>query len=76
VPFLSFEVNLPEFRSEGIECIHSLSRIAPDGEFNYVVDCREGLILKQWLPCKEFSKAFETCQESSVEVFWRNHKRN
>jgi FkbM family methyltransferase len=71
VPFLSFEVNLPEFRLDALECIKSLCLIAPEGEFNYVTDCREGLVLKQWLSHKEFARAFEACAEPSIEVFWR-----
>jgi FkbM family methyltransferase len=71
VPYLSFEVNLPEFRPEGLECLDLLRRIEPEGRFNYAVDCRVGLALTEWLPAAEFSKVLEACQEPSVEVFWR-----
>src|SRR5262249_42745152 len=30
VPYLSFEVNLPEFRPEGLECVQILARLARD----------------------------------------------
>jgi FkbM family methyltransferase len=31
VPYLSFEVNLPEFRPEGLQCVKLLERLAADG---------------------------------------------
>jgi FkbM family methyltransferase len=71
VPYLSFEVNLPEFASEGLECIELLNKIAGNGEFNYVADLRAGLELKQWLPHQDFVRLFEEVKDSSIEVFWR-----
>jgi FkbM family methyltransferase len=71
VPYLSFEVNLPEFQAEGLECINILREIAADGQFNYTVDCQHGLVFEQWLPQREFTRVFEQCEEASVEVFWR-----
>jgi FkbM family methyltransferase len=71
VPYLSFEVNLPEFQSEGRECIEVLGRLAQDGHFNYAADCRTGLMLQQWLPQKEFLVKFDSCIAESVEVFWK-----
>ena len=47
---LSFEVNLPEFRSEGLECVRVLAQLAHTGRFNYTSDCTHGLTLKQWVP--------------------------
>src|SRR5579872_2998798 len=35
VPYLSFEVNLPEFRTEGLECLRVLRELDRGGEFNY-----------------------------------------
>ena len=32
VPYLSFEVNLPEFRSEGLQCVEILGGLAADGK--------------------------------------------
>jgi FkbM family methyltransferase len=69
VPFLSFEVNLPEFRAEGLQCIELLKGIANNGTFNYAADCQGGLLLKQWIPAHEFSHVFETCNEESIEIF-------
>ena len=70
VPYLSFEVNLPEFGSEGLECIELLSRVAPNGTFNWAVDCQRGFALTRWLKAGEFKSAFEACSEPSIEVFW------
>jgi FkbM family methyltransferase len=71
VPYLSFEVNLPEFRSEGLQCVEQLQRLGANGTFNYVADCREGLVLNEWLAPEEFSRVLADCSEGSIEVFWR-----
>jgi FkbM family methyltransferase len=71
VRYISFEVNLPEFKEEGLECIRILNQITTAGEFNYVADYDEGLIFKQWVPAAEFIHAFEQCKKSAIEVFWR-----
>jgi len=71
VPLLSFEVNLPEFRPEGIECIEQLRRLEERGCFNYSADCQEGLALAEWLEPSSFLRVFEECKEKSIEVYWR-----
>ncbi|MGE0704977.1 MAG: FkbM family methyltransferase [Vicinamibacterales bacterium] len=71
VPYLSFEVNLPEFRTEGLACVERLASIAREGQFNYAIDLRRGLELRRWLPPRAFSHVLEHCGHSSVEVFWR-----
>ena len=71
VPYLSFEVNLPEFRSEGLECVQVLARLARDGEFNYASDCRHGLALGRWTKAQEFSAILNSCRAASIEVFWK-----
>ena len=71
VPYLSFEVNLPEFRPEGLECVQVLRRLAPDGEFNYTPDCRRGLALKQWRRAEQFSAILASSSDPSIEVFWK-----
>jgi FkbM family methyltransferase len=73
---ISFEVNLPEFRPEGLECVALLGALAADSIFNYAVDCKRGLALEQWLNPNEFLRVLEQCEESSVEVFWKGLKRN
>jgi FkbM family methyltransferase len=75
VPYLSFEVNLPEFKMEGLQCINILHEIAADGQFNYAVECQRGLMFEQWMAQREFTRVFEQCKEASVEVFWRTAVR-
>lgn len=74
VPYLSFEVNLPEFRPEGLECVQILGRLAPHGLFNYSSDCRSGLALKRWLALEEFSTVLNSCSGRSIEVFWKTRR--
>jgi FkbM family methyltransferase len=71
VPYLSFEVNLPEFKPEGLECVQVLGRIAPDGKFNYTRDCLRGLVLKEWLGMQEFLAVLNSSSDDSIEVFWK-----
>jgi FkbM family methyltransferase len=71
IPYLSFEVNLPEFRPEGLQCVQVLAALAKDGQFNFASDCTLGLNLKEWVPADEFSTVLERCSERSIEVFWR-----
>ena len=70
VSYLSFEVNLPEFRQEGLECIEILGNVSRNGRFNYAVDCEHGMILEQWQSLEEFKETFNSCAEPSIEVFW------
>jgi FkbM family methyltransferase len=74
VPYLSFEVNLPEFRSEGSECVRVLGRVG-QGTFNYTSDCRRSLMLKQWLDAEDFLPLLASCTDSSIEVFWKTPGR-
>jgi FkbM family methyltransferase len=71
VRYLSFEVNLPEFKPEALECIELLENVAPHGDFNYAPDCRRGLALERWLSKKEFVDVLNNCQEPCIEVFWK-----
>ena len=73
VPYLSFEVNLPDFMPEGLECIELLDRVAENGKFNYAADCQRGLKLKQWVGKQEFLDVFKSCPEPSIEVFWKTY---
>lgn len=72
VPFLSFEVNLPEFLPEGIKCVDALSCLSRSGKFNYVASCRLGLRCEQWLDGDELVAALKSCKESSIEVVWKS----
>jgi FkbM family methyltransferase len=69
VPYLSFEVNLPDFRSEGEECIACLREIDAKGVFNCAVGNR--LMFSEWMSDDDFAKAFAEIREAAVEVFWR-----
>jgi len=71
VPSLSFEVNLPEFRPEGLECVRLLAELARAGRFNYTSDCARGLSLGDWVPVDDISHVLDQCRESSIEIFWR-----
>jgi len=70
VPFISFEVNLSEFRAEGLECVELLERLAPRGGFNFATDCRLGFSMNCWLQRAEFAEALSNCSDNCVEVFW------
>lgn len=72
VPYLSFEVNLPEFKGEGLECIGLLAQLAPEGEFNCVADCSAGLKFSPWRRAEEFIQSYRECTEPALEIFWRN----
>jgi FkbM family methyltransferase len=71
VPYLSFEVNLPEFRQEGLECVEILRGLVPDGEFNYTSNFRLGLMLSRWARADEFCSTLRSCRHNCIEVFWR-----
>jgi len=71
VPYVSFEVNLPEFKSEAYQCVELLNGIGAGGQFNYVADCRTGLGVAKWLSKEEFVYMLNSIDESCIEVFWR-----
>lgn len=75
VPYLSFEVNLPEFRQEALECVHLLARLDPEGRFNYTDDCRRGLVLPEWISRTEIEVMLDSCADESIEVFWKTALR-
>jgi FkbM family methyltransferase len=72
VPLLSFEVNLPEFRHEGLLCAQRLAQLSKQGLFNYVVDCKKGLELAEWLPYEFFQAVLQQCTDRSIDVLWRS----
>jgi FkbM family methyltransferase len=71
VPYLSFEVNLPEFRAEGLQCVELLRGLAREGRFNYAFgnECR--LAMDSWVSPTDFASVLERCSAPSVEVFWK-----
>lgn len=71
VPCLSFEINLPEFRKEGLECIKWLENISRGGKFNYVTGSCESFVLEEWLDARRFESVLESCNSNSIDVYWR-----
>jgi FkbM family methyltransferase len=71
VPYVSFEVNLPEFRAEGIQCVELLSKLA-QGHFNYAENSFDEWHLSDWKCGEDFVNLLRECSEPSVEVFWRS----
>ena len=71
VPYVSFEVNLPEFRPEACQCVELLNGLGAGGTFNYVADCRSGLGVGKWLSKEEFVYVLNSIDEPCIEVFWR-----
>jgi FkbM family methyltransferase len=79
IPFLSFEVNLPEFRDESLASIKHLVSLQPNTRFNYVVSARAvRLEMDQWLPAAEFARWLEStaqgvpavvANDCSLEIF-------
>ncbi len=70
-PFLSFEVNLPEFRAEAEECVKMLDHIAPGGHFNQTPDCSSGFGSDEWLKRDAIFDVLRSTDETCIEVFWR-----
>jgi FkbM family methyltransferase len=71
VPFLSFEVNLPEFAAEAKECIRILDQLAPGGEFNQASDCSRGFLFERWQTRDTALERLTSSNETCIEVFWR-----
>lgn len=72
VPFVSFEINLPEFLPEGLQCVDYLDALSPAGDFNYAPNCGHGLMFERWLPARDFRQTLVECKDPSVEIFWRS----
>ena len=71
VPFLSFEVNLPEFAGEAEECVRILDKIAPGGDFNKTSDCCRGFVFEHWVKREAALEMLKSSNEMCIEVFWR-----
>jgi len=71
IPLITFEVNLPDFARQGMECIEILASLDPHAHFNYFVSCAQGEVLPAPLPAAEFADLFSSLKESSVEVVCR-----
>lgn len=53
IPFMQFEVNLPEFRGEALESISVLEALDPGVRFNYSVGKKLALEAERWLTAPE-----------------------
>lgn len=71
VPYVSFEVNLPEFKEEGTQCIKLLEDVVKNVEFNYAANLSTGLSLERWTRVAEFLAVFNQCRDESIEIFCR-----
>jgi len=72
IPYISFELNLPEYTEEGIECLRLLSDLGESVEFNYIWDCRAGFRLDTWLPYRDFKEHLVSFEYRYMEVFARS----
>lgn len=66
VNYISFELNLPEFRQEGIACVEQIERIG-DYNFNYAIDLAQGL--ERWMNASECKEFLRTTDLRYMEVF-------
>jgi FkbM family methyltransferase len=71
-PHVSFEVNLPEFRAEGQECIRLLERLHPGGIFNYAVSVEKGMELETYVTADKMAEILRRRPGGSLEVFWKS----
>jgi FkbM family methyltransferase len=72
VPLLSFEVNLPEFREEALDCIACLEAIHPAARFNYTVGTRATHFGGNWISATAFAQWLRTTRATSFDVFVDN----
>jgi FkbM family methyltransferase len=71
VPYLSFEVNLPEFREEGLQCVELLKRLNQRGVFNYSQASQMRLAGERWVEAESMQNILISSSQSSIEVFWK-----
>ncbi|MEE6169124.1 MULTISPECIES: FkbM family methyltransferase [unclassified Mycolicibacterium] len=69
VPLVSFELNLPEFRAEGLECVDILEHISSRTEFNHVIE--DSFESRCWLSASEFRRWLEETDLRYLEVYAR-----
>ena len=69
VPYLSFEVNLPEFRQEGLQCLEVLGSLSPASKFNYATDCSRGLSLEHWVDSQALAHLVSCSAERCIKIF-------
>ena len=69
VPLLSFEVNLPEFKQEAVDCLNHLHKITPQCKFNYSIS--EKLEFKDFILYEEFLNFFHQTRLKYMEIYCR-----
>jgi FkbM family methyltransferase len=79
VPFVSFELNLPEFRVEGQQIVERLATIMPDAQFNYCAEAapdafssEQHLASAEWMNATAFNALLATTKEPYLEAYMRN----
>lgn len=70
VKFLSFELNLPEFKEEGLACVKHLTAIDPAVMFNYAVT-ESKLEVAQWQSAKDFAQWLGSTPLRCMDVYAR-----
>lgn len=75
VPYLSFEVNLPQFMIEGLQCVELLEELAPEARFNYAVSSGYPKLAGDWVKGQRFRDVLRNCGAESIEVFWKTTRR-
>lgn len=71
VPFISFEIRLPEFRQELQRCVEILDGLSHGAQFNFTWNRGKGLVLINWLDVQEFLKRMNSFGEGPLEIFYR-----
>ncbi len=79
VPFISFELNLPDFRAEGLEIVQRLSTVMPNVLFNYCAEpapdafsTEQELKSAKWMSPVDFSALLSKTTEPYLEVYARD----
>jgi len=72
VPLVSFEVNLPQFLGEGLECIHRLTELDLTGQFSYVTASLANPPIREWLTADAVVPLISSAEADSIEVLWRS----
>lgn len=68
VPFITFELNLPDFLEEGIECIDRLSSIDPASRFNFFLTSESGLELSENIDAEKFKVLLRNTHLKYMEI--------
>jgi len=71
VPFLSFEVNLPHFRNEGLQVIETLKLLSPDVHFMYSTSEGFRKHLSRWISASEMADFLKRTSYSFLEIMAR-----